>query len=105
MVSATLSVAQYKSPAGGCGHWAFHLVIKDGEDTDSTILQITNTRTGEFEFNELADVDPTSSARYIRSIPVTEIDSRSSIESVKKVMLTPHTSSDFCSYMLLTAYT
>ncbi|KAF7796765.1 hypothetical protein EIP86_007948 [Pleurotus ostreatoroseus] len=86
MVSASLSVAQYRSPAGGCGHWAFALTVKTDQDTEITILQITNTRTGLFEFKELTDVKPASSDRYIRSVQITDIDSKASIENVKKLI-------------------
>jgi len=60
MVSAFLSVAY-----GGCGHWAFHLIVTDGDTKEEHILQIVD-RSHTFKFEELSDVNPVNSSRYIR---------------------------------------
>ncbi|OBZ65662.1 hypothetical protein A0H81_14362 [Grifola frondosa] len=86
MVYATLSVVQYRSPAGGCGHWAFNLVITNDDNKENYILQIENS-SGEFKFEELENVDPESSTRYIRSVPISDsIDGQAAIDHVREIL-------------------
>lgn len=86
MVYAILDVVQYRArDGGGCGHWAFHLKIRDGETIENIVLQVTDL-TGRCEFEEL-DADPMQSARYIKSIQITDaIDAEETIEDIKRVL-------------------
>jgi hypothetical protein len=86
LVPTTLTVVQYKSLVGGYGRWAFCLVVKEGNETINYILQVISP-SGPFEYEERVNVDPTSSARYIRSVPVIDnISGQITIAHVKELI-------------------
>lgn len=87
MVSATLSVVQHKAIGGGCGHWAFHLLVKDGDKKTDYILQIVNKDSPSFRYEELEGVDPQASSKFIRPLLVIDsINGQENINSVKAII-------------------
>ena len=89
MVQGFLSVAQYSSPSGGCGHWAFWLTITDAKSpaaAKSIIFQLIGPGPGEFEFEVRSDMDPARSRRFIKAVAVCAYDSQAAIDRVAALL-------------------